>query len=221
MFKLFIYILQRELTIFSRNKIEYLIPSLFFLLIITIFPLAIGHEEKLLKSIAPAIIWIAVLLSSLLCLDNLFKLDHDLGIFEQFTLSTYPLALIIFFKTITHWLLNILPLLLILPLLALFYNLDFQILKIILVTLLLGTPTLFFIGAFATALTISLPRSNILVFVIILPIYVPILIFATLAIIQAAQGLSSVGYLALLSALSLAAITFVPFAIAMAIKLGD
>lgn len=210
----------RDLIIARRSLREVSNPMLFFILVVTLFPLAISPDPNLLRIIAPGIIWIAALLANLLALDRLFREDFATGTLEQMVLSPYPLTFLLFAKITAHWLLTGLPLLIITPILALMLHLPNSELGALLLSLLFGTPILSFLGSIILALTLGLPNGNILLSLLLLPLYVPVLIFGAGAAIAAGNHLPVSGDLALLAAFCLAAMTISPFVTATTLRLG-
>jgi len=174
----------------------------------------------LLARIAAGIVWVAALLSALLSLERLFRDDYQDGALEQMMLMPIPLQLVVISKVIAHWLLTGLPLILISPLLAILLSLDFNTWLSVVLTLAIGTPTLSFIGAIGVALTVGLQKGGVLLSLLILPLYIPILIFATSAIDAAALGMSYNGQLAILGAMLMGAMTLTPFAISAALRVS-
>ncbi|GAJ73297.1 LOW QUALITY PROTEIN: ABC transporter [Vibrio sp. JCM 18904] len=193
-------IIRRELLIAFRRQADILNPLWFFIIVITLFPLSIGPEPNLLARIAAGIVWVAALLSALLSLERLFRDDFQDGALEQMMLMPIPLQLVVVSKVIAHWLLTGLPLILISPLLAVLLSLDFNTWLSVVLTMI-GTPTLSFIGAIGVALTVGLQKGGVLLSLLILPLYIPILIFATSAIDAAALGMAYNGQLAILGAM--------------------
>lgn len=216
----FMLVLKRDLTIAFRHRDDILNPLLFFIIIITLFPLGIGPESNTLARIAPGIIWVAALLSTLLSLDRLFKADHADGSLEQLLLSPYPIFIITFAKVTAHWLLTGLPLIFIAPLLAAMLHLPDNSYMALFLTLLLGTPILSFIGAIGVALTVGIKKGGVLLSLIVLPLYIPVLIFATSAIDTAAMNLPYGGQLAIISALLVGSLTLAPMMIGAALKVS-
>lgn len=213
-------ITRRELLIAYRRQADVLNPLWFFIIVITLFPLSIGPDPNLLARISGGVIWVAALLSALLSLERLFRDDFQDGALEQMMLMPVPLPLVVIAKVISHWLLTGLPLLLISPLLAILLSLDFDTWLAVVVTLLLGTPTLSFIGAIGVALTVGLQKGGVLLSLLILPLYIPILIFATSAIDTAASGMPYSGQLAILAAMFMGSLTLAPFAISAALRIS-
>ncbi|EGR2714954.1 heme exporter protein CcmB [Vibrio parahaemolyticus] len=213
-------IIRRELLIAFRRQADILNPLWFFIIVITLFPLSIGPEPNLLARIAAGIVWVAALLSALLSLERLFRDDFQDGALEQMMLMPTPLQLVVISKVIAHWVLTGLPLILISPLLAVLLSLDFNTWLSVVLTLMIGTPTLSFIGAIGVALTVGLQKGGVLLSLLILPLYIPILIFATSAIDAAALGMAYNGQLAILGAMLMGAITLTPFAISAALRVS-
>lgn len=216
----FILTLKRDLIIAFRHKDEMLNPLLFFIIVITLFPLGIGPQPNTLAKIAPGIIWVSSLLATLLSLDRLFKADHSDGSLEQMLISPQPLFIFTLAKICAHWLLTGLPLILIAPLLAVLLHLPEQSYSALMLTLLLGTPVLSFIGAIGAALTVGIKKGGVLLSLIVLPLYIPVLIFATSAIDTASLSLPYNGQLAIIAALFFGSITLAPFAVGAALKVS-
>ncbi|AIN18880.1 MULTISPECIES: heme exporter protein CcmB [Yersinia] len=217
---MFISVLRRELKIAFRKGAEIVNPLWFFLIVITLFPLGIGPEPQLLARIAPGIVWVAALLASLLSLERLFRDDFYDGSLEQLLLLPSPLALTVLGKVCAHWVVTGLPLLILSPLVALLLSLDSNTAIAMALTLLLGTPTLSFIGAIGVALTVGLRKGGVLLSLLVLPLYIPVLIFATAAIDAASMSLPIDGYLAILGAMLAGSATLTPFATAAALRVS-
>ncbi|MGG6177505.1 heme exporter protein CcmB [Pantoea allii] len=212
-------LIQRELRIAFRRAAEVVNPLWFFLIVITLFPLGIGPDPQQLARIAPGIVWVAALLSSLLALERLFRDDYLDGTLEQLLLSPTPLPVTVMGKVIAHWLVTGLPLILLSPLVAMLLSLDMHSWRAMALTLLLGTPTLSFLGAIGVGLTVGLRRGGVLLSLLVLPLAIPVLIFASAAIDAAGQGLAIGGYLALLGAMLVGSATLAPFATAAALRI--
>lgn len=217
---MFFIILRRELKIAFRKGAEIVNPLWFFLIVITLFPLGVGPEPQLLARIAPGIIWVAALLASLLSLERLFRDDFLDGSLEQLLLLPSPLAMTVLGKVCAHWLVTGLPLLLLSPLVALLLSLDMHTWWAMALTLLLGTPVLSLVGGIGVALTVGLPKGGVLLSLLVLPLYIPVLIFATAGIDAAAMGMPIDGYLAILGAMLAGSITLAPFATAAALRVS-
>ncbi|MEZ9230808.1 heme exporter protein CcmB [Vibrio amylolyticus] len=213
-------IVRRELLIAFRRQADIFNPLWFFIIVITLFPLSIGPEPNLLARIASGIVWVAALLSALLSLERLLRDDFQDGALEQMMLMPIPLPIVVLSKVIAHWVLTGLPLIVISPLLAILLSLDFNTWKAVVFTLLIGTPTLSFIGAIGVALTVGLQKGGVLLSLLILPLYIPILIFATSAIDAASLGVMYNGQLAVLGAMFVGSMTLTPFAISAALRVS-
>ena len=220
MFNAWTQIFKRDLLIAFRRRSEIVHPLIFFVMVISLFPLAIGDDKALLQKIAPAIIWVTALLATMLSLDNLFRSDFEDGSLEQMTLLKTPLSLLVTAKIMAHWVITGLPLILITPLLAVLLYMPSESISMLLLTLLLGTPTLSLIGAVGIALTVGLRQGGVILSLLILPLYIPVLIFATLALQNVEQGFSAEAQLAMMLAILVLAITLSPFAIAAALKVS-
>jgi heme exporter protein B len=216
-----IALFKRDLILAYHNRAELMQPMMFFMLVISLFPLAVGPDAATLKIIGPGVIWVAAILSSLLGLERLFRDDFQDGSLEQMILSTTPLPAIALVKVATHWLTSILPLIFLSPLLAVFLHLNEAMYWALLVTLLLGTPLLSLIGAIAVALTVGLNRGGVLLALLLVPIFIPLLIFATSAVDAAAMELPYTAQLAFIAAMLLFAFALAPFAIAYALKVSQ
>jgi heme exporter protein B len=216
----FSLVLKRDLTIALRHRDDILNPLIFFVIVITLFPLGIGPEAQTLSRIAPGIIWVAALLATLLSLDRLFKADYNDGSLEQMLLSPHPIFVLVLAKITAHWLITGLPLMLIAPLLAVLLHLDENSYTALVVTLFLGTPVLSLLGAIGVALTVGIKKGGVLLSLLVLPLYIPVLIFATSAIDSAALGLPYSGQLAIIGALFVGSLTLAPFAVGAALKVS-
>ncbi len=213
-------VIRRELLIAFRRQADILNPLWFFIIVITLFPLGIGPEPNLLARIAPGIVWVAALLASLLSLERLFRDDFQDGSLEQMMLTPVPVPIIAIAKVLAHWILTGLPLLIISRFCLILLSLDFNTWLAVVLTLLIGTPTLSFIGAIGVALTVGLQKGGVLLSLLVLPLYVPVLIFATSAIEAGSLGMPYSGQLAVLGAMLVGSITLTPFAIAAALKVS-
>jgi heme exporter protein B len=220
LFRAFSALLQRDLLLAFRHRGELANPLLFFMIVVTLFPLGVSPEEPLLRKIAPGVIWIAALLAALFSLENMFRSDFDDGALEQIALSPHPLSVLVLAKVLAHWLVSGLPMLLMAPLLALFLAMPTRAIYALELTLLVGTPLLSLIGAIGVALTVGLRRGGILLTLLVLPLYIPVLIFATNAVSAAGAGMPVEGQLYFLAALLALALTLAPFATAAALRIS-
>lgn len=220
MWKAYLAMLRRDLTLAVRHPSEGLNALLFLSLIVTLFPLGVSPEPAQLKMMAPGVVWIAALLSGLFSLEGVFRSDFDDGALEQAVLGPTPLPLLVLAKVSAHWLVSGLPVVLVAPLLALFLSLPYQGIVALEWTLLLGTPLMSLVGTVGVALTLGLGRGGMLLTLLIMPLYIPILIFATQAVTAAVAGLPIEGPLYFLAALLLLALTLAPFAAAAALRIS-
>jgi len=213
-------LLQRDLLLAMRQRGQLANPLLFFVLVVTLFPLGLSPEPGLLRTIAPGVIWVGALLAAMLSLDSMFRSDFDDGALEQLVLSPYPLPVMVLAKVMAHWLVTGLPLLLMSPLLAVLLHLDGGPLLVLLATLALGTPLLSLVGSIGVALTVGLRRGGVLLSLLVLPLYIPVLIFAAAAITNAGAGVPVAGQLAFLGALLALATALAPLATAAALRIA-
>ena len=217
---IFSQIIKRELRIAMRKQAEILNPLWFFLIVITLFPLVIGPDPVLLSKIAPGIAWVAALLSALLSFERLFRDDFVDGSLEQLMLTAQPLALTALAKVIAHWLLTGLPLILLSPIAALLLSLEVRIWWALVLTLLIGTPILSCIGAIGVALTVGLRKGGVLLSLLVLPLFIPVLIFSASVLDAATLNLPYNGQLAILGAILAASATLAPFAVATSLRIS-
>lgn len=211
---------KRELLLGLRNAGQSINPLIFYLIVVTLFSISSGADPDNLKLLAPAIIWVAALLAALLALDSLFQSDYDDGSLEQLAICPQPFVLLVGLKILVHWLITGLPLVILVPLLSLLFSLSGNTTVILVYTLLLGTPVLSLIGAMAAALTLNTRNSGALLALVVLPLYIPVLLFATRGVSAAAMGLPVSGQLLFLAALLVLTITLVPLATATALKMN-
>ena len=182
-------IVKKECSLYFRNLNNIFLPLIFFFLIISIFPLVLGPEKILFDKIIPGVIWITSILTTLLTSNNFFKDDYNNGIIETYMTSESSVELILFLKIILCWIFTCFPIVIFIPLVSLLFDIPFQISLVILLTLIIGTPVLISIGIFGSALTLGLAKNNTLLPVIILPFYIPVLIFSASAIEAVSVGL--------------------------------
>jgi len=216
----FLIVLRRELLLALRQKSDLFTVFFFFLIVSSLFPLAIGPELSTLNLIGPGVIWVGALLSSLLVLHRLFESDYSDGSLEQLVLSGEPLTILVLGKFIAHWCIAGLPLVLVAPLIGLQFSLPTSSLMTLTLTLLIGTPVLSMFGSIGAALTIGLRGGSALSSLLILPFYVPVLIFGAGAVGAQLQGLDISGHLSILIAMLCFSIGLAPLAIAGAVKIA-
>ena len=220
MARVMLAVLQREVSVALRQKGEVLTPLVFFVVIASLFPLGIGPESALLLRMAPGVLWVSALLAAMLSLQRLFATDYADGSLEQMALSTTPLGLLVLAKALSHFLLSGLPLVLMAPVLGLQFGLDGRALGILMLSLLLGTPTLSLIGSIGAALTLGVRGAGVLLSLLILPLYIPVLIFGAGAVEADAAGMGAGGHLSLLAALLVLSAFFAPLATTTALRIS-
>jgi heme exporter protein B len=213
------WIIRRDLIIAMRRRTNILITLLFFIIVVSLFPLAIGPEIATLRLIAPGVVWVGALLASMLALSQLFEADYQDGSLEHIILSPQPLSLLVLGKVIAHWLITGLPLAIVSPILGLQYALSNDVLLIMIYALMLGTPILSLLGAIGAALTLGLHSGGVLLALLVLPLYIPVLIFGAGAIEATASGLGGMAHLSMLGAMLLVALIATPFATAAALRI--
>jgi heme exporter protein B len=213
-------IMRRELTIAFRRWSDLALPLMFFVIVCTLFPLAVGQDAETLRDIGPGAIWVAALLATLLSLNSLFREDFEDGSLEQLALSPQPLTVLLLAKTSAHWIVTELPLVIIAPILALGFGMPASGIGGLMLTLLIGTPALSLIGSVGAALTSGLRGASGLLALLLLPLTVPVLIFGARAAALAGEGLAIDGPLFLLGGLTLLALTLTPFATAAAVRVS-
>lgn len=221
LFGLMYEILRRDLTAALRHGSEWANPLVFFIMVCALFPLGIGPDPRVLASLAPGILWVVALLASLLAIDSLFRSDFDDATLEQMLLSPLPLYPQLIAKTAAHWLLSGLPLSIMSPLLGLLLQLPGSAMLAMFLSLLLGSASLSFIGAIGAALTVGVGKGGLLISLVVLPLYIPVLIFGSSAVQAAAQGMAFLPQLAVLAAFFLLALALSPLAIAGALRISN
>ncbi len=220
MFSIARAMMRRDLLLALRRRGDVATALLFFVIVTSLFPLGVGAEPNLLRAIAPGVIWVTALLSSMLSLGRLFAADHADGTLEPILLGTAPLGVVAAAKTFAHWLVSGFPMVLVAPLIALQYDLPASLYGVLALSLLLGTPILSLIGAIGAALTLGLRGGGVLLSLLVLPLYVPVLIAGAGAVELAAAGLGAQGQLMLLAAMLIVAAAFAPWAIAAALRIS-
>lgn len=213
-------LLQRDLRLALRHGGESLMPLIFLFTVIILVPLGVGPGPNLLSSIAPGMIWVAALLASLLALEQLFRPDLEDGSLEQWWVGDHSPGALVAARLLSHWLITALPVIVLAPLAAQMLYLPSAALPTLLLSLLIGTPILSLVGGLASALTLGTNRGSILLSILVFPMVVPVLIFATGAVAAAAEGHSARAHLGLLSAVLILAVTLAPLAITAALRLN-
>jgi heme exporter protein B len=216
----FFAVVRRDLLLAMRRRSDVLNTLVFFVIVVSLFPLGIGPEPQVLREIAPGVVWVAALLASMLALGRLFALDHADGTLEQLLLAPHPLGLLVGGKVLAHWLTTGLPLVAIAPVLGLQYDLPTDSLGVLALSLLVGTPVLGLLGAVGAALTLGLRGGGVLVSLLVLPLYVPVLIFGAGAVQAAATGTSAAPHLSLLAAVLAVTLFFAPWAAATGLRIS-
>ncbi len=221
MLEALLWIVRRDVTIALRRRTDVFTSLIFFLIVVSLFPLGIGPELDTLRLIAPGVVWVGALLASMLALEQLFLADHRDGTLEQILLAPQPLAVLVVGKVIAHWLITGLPLVIMAPVLGLQYDLSAEALSVMVWSLLLGTPTLSLLGAIGAALTLGLRSGGVLVALLVLPLYIPVLIFGAGAVEATTSGLGGGAHLSMLGAILLVAILGTPLATAAALRVAN
>lgn len=213
-------ILARDLRIAARRRADVLTTFFFFVIVVSLFPLGIGPEPETLRAIAPGIVWVGALLAAMLSLARMFSADFADGTLEQMLLAPEPLTWLVLAKVAGHWMTTGLPLVLIGPLLGLQFDLPADALGVLLAGLLIGTPALSLIGAVGAALTLGVRGGGALTSLLVLPLYVPVLIFGAGAVAATANGTGAGGHLSLLGAMLFLSAVFAPWAIGAALRIS-
>jgi heme exporter protein B len=216
----FACVLRRDLAVALRRKSDVLNTLVFFVIVASLFPLGVGPEPNLLHAIAPGILWVAALFATMLSLGRMFEPDHADGTLEQMSLGSEPLAIVVLAKMASHWIMTGLPLTLLAPVLALQYDLPLGTIIVLCATLLIGTPVLTFLGAVAAALTLGLRGGGVLAALLVLPLYVPVLIFGAGAVSAAESGLGAQAHMLLLGAVLMVSIAVAPWATTSALRVA-
>jgi len=216
----FAAVLRRDLLLAMRRKSDVAMTLFFFIMVASLFPLAIGPETALLRNIAPGVLWVAALLASLLSLPRMFETDFADGTLEQLALAPAPLALIALAKILAHWLGACVPLVVLAPVLALQFGLDERAIAMLCLSLALGTPLLSLLGAIGAALTLGVRGGGVLVALLLMPLYVPVLIFGAGVVDADATGMGAAANLSLLGAMLAASLFLAPLGTASALRIA-
>lgn len=220
MFSAFYTVVRRDLLLAMRNRSDILTTLFFFIIAISLFPLGIGPELDTLREIAPGVFWVAALLASMLALERLFAIDFADGTLEQLLLTPQPTFILVLGKVLAHWLITGVPLVLLSPLLGLQYDLSLEAIQALMLTLFLGTPSLSLIGAIGAALTLGLRGGGVLVSLLVLPLYIPVLIFGAGAVEATVSGLGGAGHISMLGAIFLLSLVLAPLATVAALRVS-
>jgi heme exporter protein B len=221
MWQIFMAVLRRDIILAMRRRTEVLTALFFFVIVISLFPLGVGTEKQILAKLGPGVVWVAALLASMLALERLFAADHADGTLEQMLMTPQPLSILVLAKVTAHWLLTGLPLVIIAPLIGLQYHLSETSMLVMMLSLMVGTPVLSLIGAIGAALTIGLRGGGILLSLLILPLYIPVLVYGSGAVAVSAIDVADVQpYFSLLGAFLVLSLLFAPLAAAAALRIS-
>ncbi|MFA7351719.1 MAG: heme exporter protein CcmB [Methylotenera sp.] len=213
-------IFKRDILLALRRRSDVATTLFFFLIVASLFPLGIGPEPAVLSSIAPGVLWVAALLAGMLSLTRMFASDFSDGSLEQMLIAPQPLPMLVIAKVLAHWIVCGLPVVLLAPMIGLQYALPNDALLVLVLSLLLGTPALSLIGAIGAALTLGVRGSGLLIALLVLPLYIPVLIFGAGAVAASQHGMSAEAHLSLLAAFSLLSLVLAPFATAAALRIS-
>lgn len=213
-------VVRRDLRLAMRQKADVLNTIFFFVVVVTLVPLGVGPEPNLLRAIAPGVVWVAALLAAMLSLPRLFANDHADGTLEQMLLSAEPLPLIVLGKAFAHWLVTGLPLTVVSLVFGVMFDIGGEITFVMAASLLLGTPVLSLIGAVGAALTLGVRGGGVLTSLLVLPLYIPVLIFGAGAAEAAAAGIASAAYFLIVGAILLFTLALTPWAVAAALRIA-
>jgi heme exporter protein B len=219
-FSMFRWIVARDLTLAWRRRADVLSTLFFFVIVVSLFPLGIGPESQLLRSIAPGVVWVAALLASMLSLGRVFANDYQDGTLEQMLLTPQPLYFVVMGKVFAQWLVSEVPLVLIAPLIGVQFDVPANTLFVLFISLLIGTPILSLIGSIGAALTLGLRGGGILIAVLILPLYIPVLIFGAGAVDASIMSANPQANIYLLAAMLVLSLIFAPWATSAALRIS-
>ncbi len=220
LFGLLTLVIRRDLLLAMRRRADVLTTLIFFVMVVSLFPLGIGPELDLLRQMAPGVVWVAALLASMLSLGRMFSADYLDGTLEQMMLVPQSLSMLVLGKILAHWMVSGLPLVLMAPVLGLQFDMSAEALWVLILGLLLGTPILSMIGAVGAALTLGLRGGGVLVSLLVLPLCIPVLIFGAGAVEAVASGMNVASHLSLLGALLVLALVFTPWVTAQALRIS-
>lgn len=220
LFELLSLVIRRDLVLAMRRRADVLTTLVFFIMVVSLFPLGVGPEPDMLRKMAPGVVWVAALLASMLSLGRMFSADYLDGTLEQMMLAPQSLSVLVLGKVLAHWMVSGLPLVLMAPVLGLQFDMPVNALWVLVVALLLGTPVLSMIGAVGAALTLGLRGGGVLVSLLVLPLCIPVLIFGAGAVEAVAGGMNALSQLSLLGALLVLALVFTPWVTAQALRIS-
>jgi heme exporter protein B len=217
---LLVLVIRRDLVLAMRRRADVLTTLIFFVIVVSLFPLGVGPELDMLRKMAPGVLWVAALLSSMLSLGRLFSADYQDGTLEQMMLAPQSLSMLVLGKMAAHWMVSGLPLVILAPVLGVQFDMSVQTLGVLVLGLLLGTPILSMLGGIGAALTLGLRGGGVLLSLLVLPLCIPVLIFGTGAVEAISSGLSIASHLSLLGALLVLALVFTPWVTAQALRIS-
>ncbi|MBI3222219.1 MAG: heme exporter protein CcmB [Nitrosomonadales bacterium] len=217
---LLVLVVRRDLVLAMRRRADVLTTLIFFVMVVSLFPLGVGPEMDMLRKMASGVLWVAALLSSMLSLGRLFSADYLDGTLEQMMLAPQSLSMLVLGKMVAHWMVSGLPLVLMAPVLGVQFDMSANALGVLILSLLLGTPILSMVGAIGAALTLGLRGGGVLLSLLVLPLCIPVLIFGTGAVEAISAGLTVVPHMSLLGALLLLALVFTPWVTAQALRIS-
>lgn len=220
LFSLLMLVIRRDLVLAMRRRADVLTTLIFFVMVVSLFPLGVGPEMDMLRKMAPGVLWVAALLASMLSLGRLFSADYLDGTLEQMLLAPQSLSILVLGKMASHWMVSGLPLVLMTPVLGLQFDMSMQAIAVLILGLLLGTPILSMVGAIGAALTLGLRGGGVLLSLLVLPLCIPVLIFGTGAVEAVTSGLSASSHLSLMGALLVLALVFTPWVTAQALRIS-
>lgn len=217
---LLMLVIRRDLILAMRRRADVLTTLIFFVMVVSLFPLGVGPEMGMLRKMAPGVLWVAALLASMLSLGRLFSADYLDGTLEQMLLVPQSLSMLVLGKMIAHWMVSGLPLVLLAPVLGLQFDMSVETIAVLIIGLLLGTPILSMIGAIGAALTLGLRGGGVLLSLLVLPLCIPVLIFGTGAVEAVSSGLKATSHLSLVGALFILALIFTPWVTTQALRIS-
>ena len=220
MLDLLLLVIRRDLVLAMRRRADVLTTLIFFVMVVSLFPLGVGPELDMLRKMAPGVLWVAALLASMLSLGRLFSADYLDGTLEQMMLAPQSLSMLVLGKMTAHWMVSGLPLVLLAPVLGLQFDMTVRAIGVLIIGLMLGTPVLSMLGAIGAALTLGLRGGGVLLSLLVLPLCIPVLIFGTGAVEAISSGLSIASHMSLLGALLVMALIFTPWVTAQALRIS-
>lgn len=221
MWNLFLTILNRDLTLSMRRKSDLAQVIFFFAVVVTLVPLGVGAETNILRAIAPGVVWVAALLAALLSLPRMFAADHDDGTLEQMLVAAEPLPVIVIAKVAAHWLVTGVPMTIFAAVFGVMFDLDLDITLVMLGSLLIGTPVLSLVGGIGAALTLGLRMGGVLTSLLVLPLYIPVLVFGAGASQAVSMGITPMSHLLIVGCLALFSLALAPMAVAAALRIAE